>query len=368
MLLVIFGAGASYDSSPDFRPRPPQAAQQNFGQSPSSPDAGEFWRPPLANQLFLDPHGAFGDIVRRYDRLHPILSRLRQPPTGRSVEEQLELFQNEAGSQTNPDRERKRQLFAIRYYLYELFREVSREWLNRTNRVTNYVSLVDQIRQYTLGDGRVAIVTFNYDSLLDSALLSFSYNPQNDLDRHFDAHPTLKLFRPHGSVNWSRFADLPSGTRRQPMQLIEQADNFDLTNDYVVAVATDPHQFFSHERPIVPAIAIPFQTKTEDTFEWPRSHRVYLEQLLPHVRKILIIGWRAKEAHFLEMLRDKLPRAGREVERILVVGKDADDGKEILHRFAAELGQSGYNTRHLYTDGGFGQFVADNEVENFLKR
>ena len=90
--------------------------------------------------------------------------------------------------------------------------------------------------------------------------------------------------------------------------------------------------------------------ETEDTLEWPRNHRAYLEQLLPDVRKILIIGWQAKEAHFLEMLRDKLPRAGREVERILVVGKDADDGKEILHRFAAELGQSGYNTRNRYTN------------------
>lgn len=57
MLMVIFGAGASYDSSLDFPPPPPQAARQNFGL-PAKPDereaAREPWRPPLTNDLFLD--------------------------------------------------------------------------------------------------------------------------------------------------------------------------------------------------------------------------------------------------------------------------------------------------------------------------
>jgi hypothetical protein len=150
MLMVIFGAGASYDSSPDFPPPRAQASIVTPGPPPAPLNPLEFWRPPLANQLFLDPHGTFGDIVQRYDRLHPIISRLRQPPAGRSVEEQLEFFQNEADAQTDPGRERKRQLFAVRYYLYELPRESSREWLKRTSKVTNYVPLIDQILQHTL--------------------------------------------------------------------------------------------------------------------------------------------------------------------------------------------------------------------------
>lgn len=256
----------------------------------------------------------------------------------------------------------------MRYYLCELFRELSTEWLKRTNRVTNYAALIDQIWRHTPNDERVALVTFNYDLLLDTALQSLSYNPQNDLERHFDAHPRLKLFKPHGSVNWSRFTDHPAGTRRQPFQLIQEAYTFNLSDKYVVAAAaTDPHQFFNYEWPIVPAIAIPVQTKDEDTFEWPRSHRVYLEELLPSVTKILIIGWQAKEAHFSQMLRDKLPMRGRAVAHFLVVGKDAEDGKAILHRFASELGQSGYNTNHRYSNGGFSQFVANQEGEAFFR-
>jgi len=354
MLMVIFGAGASFDSSPDFPPpNAPEEEELNVGG----------WRPPLANQLFLNPQGAFSDIVQRYDRLRPILSRLRQVPEGRSVEQQLEIFQNEADAQMNADRERRRQLFAVRYYLYELFRELSSEWLKRTDHVTNYVSLIDQIRQHIPSDEPVALVTFNYDSLLDDALLSFSYNSQNDIGRHFDAHPTFKLFRPHGSVNWSRLTDLPGGARRTPLQLIEQADSFNLTDKYVVAVATDPHQFFNYDGPIVPAIAIPVQTKTDDTFEWPESHRHYLEKLLPQVTKILIVGWQAREAHFSYMLRSAFRT--RNLTHLKVVGKDAEEAGRIVRYFAGEIGLLPRDSS--VAAGGFSQFVAEGEGEPFFR-
>jgi hypothetical protein len=343
MLMVIFGAGASYDSSPDLPP------------SMRAP-----WRPPLAAGLFLDPNGDFGDIVQRYRKLLPIVSRLRKPSNG-NVEEELESLQDDA----HGDPERKRQLFSVRYYLHDLLLNVSTQWLKRTNHVTNYCGLIDQIRH--LDPTGVCLVTFNYDLLLDDALLSFGYAKPQTLENQFDAHRVFKLFKPHGSADWARLVDAPQDTRLQPELLIERADSIKLSDKYVFANATDPHQIFNFESPIVPAIAVPVQTKTEDTFEWPQSHRAYLEQLLPSVRKILIIGWQAKEAHFMQMLRDKLPRGGREVAHIMVVGKGAEDSKEILHRFAAELGQSGYHSNHHYTDGGFSKFVAERKAGAFLR-
>ena len=135
MLLVIFGAGASYDSAPDFAPPQPQAGQQNFGPPPTPPNPREFWRPPLTSQLFLDSNGEFGGIVRNYPKLLPILPHLRRPSSDRSVEEELEAWQAEASG----DPERKRQLFSIRYYLHDLLLKVSTEWLKQTSDVTNYV-------------------------------------------------------------------------------------------------------------------------------------------------------------------------------------------------------------------------------------
>src|SRR2546421_9331383 len=60
MLMVVFGAGASYDSAPDFPLPQPQAAQANSGTPPAPPNAREFWRPPLTPRLFLDSNGEFG--------------------------------------------------------------------------------------------------------------------------------------------------------------------------------------------------------------------------------------------------------------------------------------------------------------------
>jgi SIR2-like domain len=357
MLMVIFGAGASYDSARAFPPPVPQGATQNFGSQPPAQDDGEAWRPPLASELFRDAKQRFGDIVTRYGRLHPILLRLREPQNGRSLEEELQCLQGEAVG--NP--ERLRQLLAVRYYLRDLLSEVTENWLKRT-RFTNYAQLIDQIMQFRRGDEPVCLVTFNYDRLLDHALLSFGYKSV-PIERFFDAHPVLKLFKPHGSVDWARFVDVPPNTRIGIQELIERADSIKFTDDYLVANATDPHQVFAFDRPIVPAIAIPVQTKTEDTFEWPRSHRVYLEELLPSVTKIMIIGWQAREAHFLQILRSTLPRRG--LTHLLVVGRNEQNAASILQYFSAELGY--FPANHSFAREGFSEFVVGSEAEAFFR-
>ena len=95
MLMVIFGAGASYDSSPDFPPPQPQAAVATVGTRPLTLHFRELWRPPLANHLFSNPEHAYSQIVQRYPKLTHILPYLRQPSDGRSVEQVLELLQDQ---------------------------------------------------------------------------------------------------------------------------------------------------------------------------------------------------------------------------------------------------------------------------------
>lgn len=62
MILVIFGAGASYDSVPS---KPP--AKVPRAQHPS--------RLPLASELFLDT-GVFADSLTRFPQCHPIVPYL----------------------------------------------------------------------------------------------------------------------------------------------------------------------------------------------------------------------------------------------------------------------------------------------------
>src|SRR6266403_1429867 len=167
MLMVILGAGASFDSSQAYRPvNVAVGGQQSFAISAPRPDDEGPWRPPLAKDLFLDRHHALGSIVASYPKLSHILPYLREPSNGRSVEQILESLQEEG--KDNP--ESQREFASVRYYLCELLDEVTKGWLAKTNRVTNYAPLVRDILRFNRSSESVCLVTFNYDLLLEHAL------------------------------------------------------------------------------------------------------------------------------------------------------------------------------------------------------
>src|SRR2546425_1105282 len=122
MLMVIFGAGASYDSASALRPDRVSAT----------------WRPPLANQLF--DLSRFGNLVSQFPKCHPLITYLQAPDS--NVEEVLEKYQNESKG----DPERIRQLAAVRYYLQTMLYTCMVGWQGETKGVTNYKTLMDLIR------------------------------------------------------------------------------------------------------------------------------------------------------------------------------------------------------------------------------
>lgn len=361
--MVIFGAGASYDSAQAYRPILPRGGGgANFGNSAPDPvDDGGPWRPPLAKDLFLDRHHAFGAIVTKYRKLTHILPNLREPSNGRSVEQMLEFLQEEGKG--NP--ESQREFASVRFYLCELLTKVTAEWSAQTNGVTNYAPLVKDILRFTNSNDQVCLVTFNYDLLLERALYTFGF-ARKEPEEHLRSHPTLKLFKLHGSVEWSRLVDtdpaLPSRTRLTIQDLIDKANILRLSNRFVLANATNLHQVYDFERPIFPAIAIPVQTKSDEYFECPRAHLDSLNEMLPEITKILIVGWQAREAHFLQMLRSKLPR----LDSIMVVGASASDAEGILRHFSTEIRYR--VAREYVADGGFTSFIVNQDGHDFFKR
>src|ERR1700756_716822 len=103
MLMVVFGAGASYDSIPALPPK-----KQNPGS------AAGFYRPPLSNELFADRE-PFSTVLANYPQCHPIVPFLRHLEKS-SLEEVLEELQDEAEQYPS----RIQQLAAVRYYLHHL--------------------------------------------------------------------------------------------------------------------------------------------------------------------------------------------------------------------------------------------------------
>ena len=102
MLMVVFGAGASYDS---VLSRPPwEYSRERL-----------HYRPPLANELF-GTTDEYRDAITRFPKCKPILPRLQGVVRqGGSVEVELERLQEEADA---GDWERYKQLAAVRYYLH----------------------------------------------------------------------------------------------------------------------------------------------------------------------------------------------------------------------------------------------------------
>lgn len=339
--MVIFGAGASYDSAQAYR---------------ANPADSERWRPPLAKDLFLDRFHVFGDIVEKYPKLTHILPYLREPSSGRSVEQVLESLQEEG--KDNP--ESHRELASVRYYLCELLQKLTVEWTSRINGVTNYAPLVREILHFNKPGERVCLVTFNYDLLLERALYTFGYQHRPP-EEHLESHQILKLFKLHGSVDWSRLVDLPNGTRLRPDEIIEDADTIRISDTFVHANATNPHEIHKFGKPIFPAIAIPVQTKSDQHFECPLPHRDYLLATLPHITKILIVGWQAKEAHFLRMLRSSLPK----LNHVMVVGADGSDARGTLNYFMEEIGL--HVPSQFVARAGFTNFVVTQEGYGFFK-
>src|SRR5262249_48295382 len=114
MLLVIFGAGASYDSVLHFpAPRPLSGSQSNFSPTPPTVRPSyEDSRPTLANQLFYDRE-LFVQVMNIYEACKPVVNLLRGNV---QVEKQLAIFEEQAKNYPP----RRSHLAAIRYYIHHM--------------------------------------------------------------------------------------------------------------------------------------------------------------------------------------------------------------------------------------------------------
>jgi hypothetical protein len=343
MLMVIFGAGASLDSAQACRLRIVGGAIE---------DDGLIWRPPLANGLFLDSHRAFGTFVERYPRIRAILQRLREPKR-KSVEEILESLQGEVKEYA----ERLAQLASVRFYLRDLLYACTNRWLGHTNGVTNYQDLIDQmLRRHRAEEETICLVTFNYDLLLERALMDFGFQLQEP--RHFLAlHPVFKVFKLHGSVNWARYVEHPNSGG--PAALIDSGESMKLRREWLNVGENENSRSGSL---LWPSIAIPVQTKSWSTFECPEEHLEHLGHLLKRVTKVLIIGWQAREAHFLQMLKDDLPK----LVSLMVVCGSWEAGKKVLDHFVEQVGPK-VSPGSQVSAGGFTDFVVNGEGDEFFK-
>jgi hypothetical protein len=107
----------------------------------------------------------------------------------------------------------------------------------------------------------------------------------------------------------------------------------------------------------IPALAVPIVSKSE--FVCPTNHVDALREFLPKVTRVLIIGWRAAEEPFLQMLKIGL---GPDVKGMVVCGGDTS-AKETADRLKAY----GVGGEYLPKTGGFSDFMQARRIQGLLR-
>ena len=364
MLLVIFGAGASFDSSPTYTVGTVPAGMGEMG------GANDYYRPPLAKDLFAN-RPIFTNALDRFPRCKAIVPRLRDPAVTsgeKSIETLLQQIEEEAKTYTRALQE----VAAVRCYLQLAIYECERHWRQITTGITNYLTLLREIERTHKGGEPVCLVTFNYDTLLEDALeslcLEFKIKGMQD---YTQKSALFRVFKLHGSVNWAQEAQIQLPTHlslgNPPAVLsymVEHAAELQASNRFVLC---EPNAMgVADNRPVFPAIAIP--TETKSVFQCPQEFIDELTSLLPNVTKLLTIGWRATEYHFLHLL-NQLLRPG--VQLYVVGGPrknlgDALPGEEVKVRICESLTMKPPCSAFV-DEGGFTEFIRSRRAEQWLR-
>lgn len=316
MKMIILGAGASYDSifTDDNANEEESAYYSDFLN----------WRPPLGKDLFSYNH-EFDSIIKSFPGAESFQSEIS------ACDDIEELFQNkyELSKQRNGINIHL-QIINVQFYLQALFEAISRRYIKFAP--SNYDILVRKAYEYYIKtDEQILFVTFNYDTLLEKSIekiCNFKIEGMEDYIKH-----PLKIIKPHGSWNWFRKTKVIDDLGRalisqgsfsrylyDPTHLQTSLNMIDsLLEDFYLLNLTFDQLGMQHTNFLLfPQIIIPLRTK--DDFVLPQSHLEELWKFLEGVNEILIIGWKANEAHFHKMMKERIK--SKQVKILYVCGND----------------------------------------------
>ena len=346
MLLVVFGAGASYDSVPHLPPGGilPAVRPAMVDNHP------ENTRPPLASQLF-DTRPLFVEAMRRFRECLEVIPLLRKPDV--LVERELAELREQAKQFPRVHQE----LAAILFYLHFAIWESQRFWFDCHQGINNYVTFVRELERWRFeSNENICFVTFNYDTMLEQAMEQVLHIAFTDFSQYVSQNNYI-LVKLHGSMNWGRELD---GIRpASPQELIDAAANLRISDRFRFVAR---HPMILDDGSIAyPALSIPLEKK--DEFSCPESHVDSLIQILAKMTKIISIGWRAMEEDFREMLRLSLPPA----QEVLIVSGDERGGNETLENL--KRGQNAFLSETIVPTYGFTGLINNlGYLNNFLRR
>jgi hypothetical protein len=261
---------------------------------------------------------------------------------------------------------RVRQLMAATYYLRDVIADAQDAWMKgRADRITNYVELMEQIELWRQDEDEksVALVTFNYDTLLDKAFHSIIGQRLTSIDDYIESPTPYSVFKLHGSINW--WTGIAHRDRNHPLTLHDWADRVlegtrapDLLGTFLVAEAEA-----RTSEAMIPALALPIVTKTDHDFACPPAHLDALRKMLPQADRVLVIGWRGAEAHFYALWKDSYQSGQAAPKRVLLV--DTETG---VHEAWRNVKASAHwLPEAVLFHGGFSSLIGSDALAQFLE-
>lgn len=300
-ILIVIGAGASYDA----------ATTTGIGRE----------RLPLANELFST--GLFQSRFLTKYNLMGLASQLRLKSRVNDFNVEFELDQiNNQATRIN-DLNRLQDLFKTRFYIHNLIQELTKNTLSNTSYHTVYIDLLNQLKDWIDEDQQnhfVDIVSFNYDNLLEHAMMNvYGYNWRyKSVDNKMNAYlygNNLKIYKPHGSTNWGKKINQGKITLDD---LFDQFNEIEIDNN---PVWLDPNYFLENNRSVeyIPAISIPFKHKSGFD-ECPGYMKVIMLEAIKSANALFSLGWKGADTHFTSLLKSD----GKQIKKVAVISPSGD--------------------------------------------
>lgn len=314
------------------------------------------WQPPLASELFTS-RATFDVILRNHPKAHSVVARLKNriSNTSTSLEKELTLI----SKSTNP--EDIRSLKFITYYLWDIFKNISLNYLNGSP--SNYDILIGSILSR---DIEVMFLTLNYDLFIEESLKKSGVNIAfDDINKYISKDRKWQLIKLHGSINWGR-------------QFIHSVNNFFDINSYEIEKldlragldknitiahltgGNDAHLPEGRGKTLYPAIAIP----VEDNYDFvcPPEHLDEAKKFLEQCKSFLVLGCRVKDENVKHLLGGSV----KDVEMLRIV--NGQTTRENITALGELLKIKTFQKNWIEPqfNGGFNEFLKEGQLEKFL--
>lgn len=335
VLVVVVGAGASYDCKAD-----PPGDGEHVMPIPDGPDSDSRpWaevRPPLTAELVDGERFVFNQLLNRHPRAAPIVAVLREALNDKENPVPLEqaLREYQARGEANPSVEG--QLRDFRCYLRDVLLKCGRYMLSPSvgGVVTNYTRLVTRCIQWAYEvRGHVCFVSLNYDVMLENALESVVGDAFSTvLLPTYWQEERFSLVKPHGSAAW-------------------QVDG---NGQLQLEVVPDRIKSFGYP----PRLALPVMPKVD--LLWPDEQRDCFRRRASEATRLLTIGWRAGDTGLVEEMRTHM--GGKPIRTLGVVGNSDSQARRAVMDLLESLRNLGH-APPLVDDFGFSGWLARGRLD-----